>query len=148
MTPSAPPEAQDLLSERYRTLNERDIRERLEGTISAVERAVGEAELRRRADSQAAETRRSWRVSALGVLIAVVVYNGLNALEKPERTLLVPMVNAVIAIVMGIGVPVIVGMRRALGWWPRVGLVIVLLVLTLPLTTCSFLLFLGSQWGH
>ena len=88
-------------------------------------------------------------VLVLGALLGIGTYKGLNALENESvRVGLERVVNAVIGILLAIGLPVIAGVRRSRRWWPRIGLLAVLLVLTVPLTMCSLLLYAGGQWGR
>ena len=88
-------------------------------------------------------------ILVLAALLGVGAYRGLNALENESvRGGLERVVNAVIGILLAIGLPVVVGVRRARRWWPRFALLAVLLLLTAPLATCSFLLFVGGQWGR
>jgi hypothetical protein len=88
-------------------------------------------------------------VLVLGALLGIGTYTGLNALENESvRVGLERVVNAVIGILLAIGLPVIAGVRRARRWWPRLALLAVLLLLTVPLTMCSALLFIGGQWGR
>lgn len=88
-------------------------------------------------------------VLALAAMLGVGAYRGLNALEDESvRAGLERVVNAAIGILLAVGLPVVVGVRRARRWWPRFALLAVLLLLTAPLATCSFLLFAGGQWGR
>ena len=131
MTMSTPPEGNDALSRRHRN--------------TAVSGASNAADVPIPSRSGAGMV----VVLVLAALLGVGAYRGLNALENESvRVGLERVVNAVIGILLAIGLPVVVGVRRARRWWPRFALLAVLLLLTAPLATCSFLLFVGGQWGR
>jgi len=88
-------------------------------------------------------------VILLGALVGIGTYEGLNALENDPRGAGFEIIfNALIGLLLAIGLPLIAGVRRARRWWPRIGLLVVLLLLTAPLATCSFLFYVGGQWGR
>ena len=131
MTLSAPPEGQDPLSPRPR------------GTGVSGASKVADVPMPRR--SGAGTT----IVLVTGALLGIGTWKGLNALENESvRVGLESVVNEVIGILLAVGLPVIAGVRRARRWWPRIALLAVLLLLTVPLTMCSMLLYAGGQWGR
>ncbi len=140
----------------YADMGVRELYRRLADPRDELERAAVKAELDRRHPRRARRpvdpAQRSARgklvLFALGALAGTAVFTGLNKLEEHDLIILGRIVNAAIGLVVGLGVLVVAGVRHARGWWPRLGLLALMLLLTMPLATCSLLLYAGAGWGR